>query len=519
MNEKFYSFFRKYGLITVLIIAIFFRFYNLSITPPGLYPDEAINGNNASQALSTGDYKVFYPENNGREGLFINIQSFLLYIFKVHAPWVLRSESAFWGVITILGIYLLTQYIFRKRKYSHLVAFLSSFFTAISFWHVDFSRMGFRAIMAPAILVWGIYLLILSLELLKEQKINYKKIILMSVLGGSIYGLGMYSYIAYRATPILIIFIYLLYKWIYKIDFKKIFTSFAFYVIASLIVFSPLGIYFIKNPGDFFGRTSEISITSSASPLKDLSSNIIKTLGMFDFKGDSNWRHNISGSPEIYWFVGIFFIIGIFSLIPKIKSSAINLSEKQDESEESEKNKEFEFFWWILIFWMFMAMLPVVFSNESIPHALRSILMIPPSYMLAGLGALAFINYFQKKCSQEKIFYATLIIVGVFLIFQSYASYFIFWAQNPNVANAFSENYVQLGNQLNQMPQSIKKYVIVNADGVLVNGIPMPAETIMFITDTFTQEKQKEKNIYYLLPSQEKEINDKNAVVLYLEPK
>ncbi|MFA6352700.1 MAG: hypothetical protein WCW90_00415, partial [Candidatus Paceibacterota bacterium] len=81
-------------VVILIIISVFFRFYNLNTTPPGLYPDEAMNGNNALESIATGDYKIFYPENNGREGLFINIQAFLLKTFGVNEPWVLRSASA-----------------------------------------------------------------------------------------------------------------------------------------------------------------------------------------------------------------------------------------------------------------------------------------------------------------------------------------------------------------------------------------------------------------------------------------
>jgi hypothetical protein len=543
MNEKMYSFFRRYGLVIVLIIAIFFRFFNLAITPPGLYPDEAMDGTNAQEAVSTGNYKVFYPENNGREGLFINIQAFLLKIFKVNEPWVLRSESAFFGVITVLGIYLLVQYIFRKRPYAHLAGFLPAFFTAISFWHINFSRISFRAIMAPAFLVWGVYLLIRSLERIREndQISNFKSQInsnyqnsennpkqkkswnlgfnawFLSILGGLVYGLGMHSYIAYRATPLLIIFIYLMYRWLYKVDFKKLFLGFVFYVTASLIVFAPLGIYFIKNPADFMGRTSQVSIFSGGKPLIDLGLNVLKTLGMFDVRGDSNWRHNFSGAPEIYWFVGIFFIVGIFSLIRKLRKVA-SQSDGGTLDEISEKNNEFKLLWWISMAWMAVAMLPVVISNEGIPHALRSILMIPPAYIFAGLGALVFINFIETK-SKQPLINISLSVIAMALICQVYVAYFVLWAQNPNVAGAFNENYVQIGRQLNELPQQIKKYVIVNAGGVLVRGIPMPSQTIMFITDTFTPDKQKQKNIYYLLPEQENQINTKDSIVFYLEPK
>ena len=531
MNEKFFSFFSKYGLIIVIIIAIFFRFFNLSITPPGLYPDEAMDGTNAQEALSTGHYKVFYPENNGREGLFINIQAFLLKIFNTNQPWVLRSLSAFFGVITVIGIYLFVRKIFRRHLYADFMAFLPAFFTATSFWHINFSRISFRAIMAPAFLVWAAYLIICSLEKIREndQKSNSKSQInsnyqnsesdpkqkkswnlgfgawFLSILGGLVYGLGMHSYIAYRATPVIVMFIYALYWFLYKPNAKKLILSFVVFVIASLAVFSPLGIYFIKNPADFFGRTSELSITASASPLKDLALNTIKTLGMFNVRGDGNWRHNYSGAPEVYWFVGIFFVMGIIlgaiRAIRKIKNHAY-----EDE----------DVLWLISIVWILIAMLPVVISNEGIPHALRSLLMIPAVFMIAGIGAFAAVS-FVSKYIKPNMLYVILVIIGIGLIVQVYCQYFILWGNNPNVAGAFNQNYVNIGNQINAISPAIPKYVVVNAGGVLVRGIPMPSQTVMFITDTFTADKQAAKNVHYVSPDQESTI-PKNALVFYLEP-
>ncbi|MEK7151084.1 MAG: hypothetical protein AAB784_00005, partial [Patescibacteria group bacterium] len=83
-------------IVLIIIVAIFFRFQSITSTPPGLYPDEAMNGNNALEAIETGNYKVFYSENNGREGLFINIQAQSIKIFgpstgagQGNQPWVL----------------------------------------------------------------------------------------------------------------------------------------------------------------------------------------------------------------------------------------------------------------------------------------------------------------------------------------------------------------------------------------------------------------------------------------------
>ena len=55
-------------LAAILTIAASLRFYGLEAAPPGLYIDEAADGANAVQAWESGDFRVFYPEDNGREG-------------------------------------------------------------------------------------------------------------------------------------------------------------------------------------------------------------------------------------------------------------------------------------------------------------------------------------------------------------------------------------------------------------------------------------------------------------------
>ena len=158
-----------YGLILIILIASFLRFWDLKNTPPGLWSDEAMNGTNAIQALESGPpaggWKIFYPENFGREGLFINIQALFVKALG-HEPWVLRLPSAIFGLLTVFGLYFLTKELLSVR-----VALFASFFLATSFWHINFSRMGFRAIMAPFFLVYfhGIFGGITSLMVLRAK--------------------------------------------------------------------------------------------------------------------------------------------------------------------------------------------------------------------------------------------------------------------------------------------------------------------------------------------------------------
>jgi len=499
-------------LFLIIIIAAFLRLGNLPAVPPGLYPDEAMNGNNALEALATGDWKVFYPENNGREGLFINIQSFSLALFG-NEPWALRFPSAIFGILTVLGVYFLTKELFgyeireeyentknEKGKDSYIrnkfvfrsehIALLAAFLLATSFWHINFSRIGFRAIMAPAFLTWGIYFLLLYLNRITTavSKLKIRNLLLLPLLAGVIYGLGFHSYIAYRATPLLVLFIFLTYLLKNKegVVRKKILVSGLWFLVASFIVFLPLGIHFLNNPPDFFGRTTQISVFNSPTPLKDLALNTIKTLGMFNFAGDYNWRHNLAGQPQLFWPVGIMFLAGLLISVRYVIRDTRYL---------------------ILLAWLGVAALPVIISNEGLPHALRAISMIPPVFILAGAGGVWIYRFFLEKIRNPQSLKAGAVIILVIIMGQAYYTYFIRWAKNSNTADAFASNYVEIGRELNKLPNDLPKYVIVNAGGVDVRGLPMSTQTVMFITDTFTPEKQVEKNIHYLLPDQIEKAN------------
>lgn len=477
MNKKTYAL-----LFVVLIIASFARLYQIGKLHPGLYPDEAMNGNNALEAIQTGDYKIFYPENNGREGLFINIQAGFIKVLG-NKPWVLRLPSAIFGIFTVLGIFYLAKELFKSVN----IALLSSFIMAVNFWHINFSRIGFRAIMAPLLLVWGIYFLLLAI---RKWEIHKRMSISIALLAGIIYGLGFHTYIAYRATPLLLLVLIPFFK--NKSGFWKLTATF---ILGTIIAALPIGLYFLKNPGDFLGRTTQVSIFTGGSPIKDITLNTLKTIGMFFFNGDWNWRHNLAGRAGLFWPVALLFAFGLIFALRKTFSKNF-------------RNDGFPFA--ILIGWLAVCSLPVVVSSEGIPHALRSILLIPPAVILAGFAGsfiyekLSFISVLaknpQKYTKILKLFANTLLLL---LLVEGISTYFLLWGKNPKTAEAFNSKYVEIGERLNNMPTETPKYVLVRAGGVLVRGLPMPTQTVMFITDTYLPENQKAKNIHYVMDSKE----------------
>jgi len=151
--------------------------------------------------------------------------------------------------------------------------------------------------------------------------------------------------------------------------------------------------------------------------------------------------------------------------------------------------------------------------------------MAPPVFILAGVGGVWFYELISTKLRNDTkirklLFYTVCYLLLFTLALESYASYFILWAQNPEVAGAFNANWTRIGRELKATCgdgcEKLPKYVIVYAGGVDIRGIPMPAQTIMFLTDTFIPEKQNAKNLHYVLPNQKDQV-PQNALVVELK--
>lgn len=477
----------KYAaLFGILIIAVFLRFHHLTTTPPGLYVDEAIEGDDASQAAATGHYRVFYTEDNGREGLYVNLIAILLeYFHAPHEPWVVRLPAAIAGVLTVLGTGLLGSALFGDET-----GLLAAFLLATSFWHINFSRIGFRAILAPFFLIWALYFL------LRAFKTPSSKAAWMWTLSaGTMYALGFYTYIAYRITPLLLLLFIPLYR--KNNDFGRRALLFA---ATTFLVAAPIGWYFLKHPGDFFGRLSQVSVTTGRNPIHDFSVNLIKTALMFTNHGDENWRHNLSGAPELFWPVGILFLAGIvIGVVFLLRHWRGKLAVNNGQGFPGVFGTS------LILAWLFLGMLPVVTSDEGIPHALRSILMLPPAIMFAALGGKWLYGVASRWTPKGARTAAAFFLAAVAAY--GYYEYFVLWAKDSHLPDAFSAEDVRIGREVNALPTKDPKYLVFPSWALPPKGVG-PA-TIMFITGSFTPEEQEQKNIHYFRRYYSLDANDR----------
>jgi hypothetical protein len=231
---------------------------------------------------------------------------------------------------------------------------------------------------------------------------------------------------------------------------------------------APLAAYFATHPGAFSGRMSELSVWRAAHSARQAAIEVVlntwRTARMFFIHGDYNWRHNYPWRAALYWPVAAFLVIGLI---------------------RRRKEK------WVPILWLAVGALPVVFSGQDVPHALRSILMLPPAMLLAGLGADGTYNLASRRLPAG-VAIACVAIVLALVAYDAYHTYFDLWARNREMPRAFDSDSAEMAREIRSLPGDEEKYVVTPP------GADMRPQSVMFLTGSYTAREQAATHIHYI---------------------
>ncbi len=462
-------------LAVILTIAAGLRFYGLEAAPPGLYIDEAADGANAIQALETRDFKVFYPEDNGREGLYANVASVFINFLGSNAR-ALRLPAAIFGFLTVAGVYALAS-----ELISSTAGLAAAFFLATSYWHLNFSRIAFRAIAAPFFLVWALYVLLLAFRR-RRHSVDFA---VWAVLAGVLYGLGFDTYIAYRITPILVILvlIWLLVeawrgRWL-----RRYWIATVLFTMGTAVTAYPLVRYLLSHPEMANNRVNQVSILDSPNLEQDIEANIWATVGMLYWKGDTNPRHNYPGRPEVFWPVAAFMTLGGAIAIWKMFANRPRTDRLPSV---------------LLLLWTACGAVPAVLSNEGLPHALRSILMLPPIAILAGIGAAGTLSVVSRGIPAP-LLTAVVITLAAVLVGETGYTYYA-WAKDPSTPQSFNGNLGRQARQINSLPAGRAKVVAIQGPREASDPFFPPLLPLRFLTKSVTPQQQEKLDLHFYTP-------------------
>ena len=434
-------------------LALVLRLWNLENVPPGVWYDEAHNATDGLQSAESGQFPVYYPANFGREGLFINIVGWLLYSFG-NTNFILRLFSALCGSLTVSGLFLLA----RRLKLSRPVAFLAALALAFSFWHLNFSRMVFRAIMVPLVLVWSGYFFLWAIE--KRRWWQF-------VLAGATLGLGFHTYIAFRVAPLIFILLAGSLFFIKKNFLKKYWLGALIFLFSALAVAAPILIYFYQNSAELTARTGAVSVFNAPglTPTQAIGKSLLMHLDAFLFHGDPNQRHNYASLPILSPVWALFFLFGFLLTGKEIISDSKKLFRKKPTGKFFLLSLFCQFVFWTML-------IPGALSIEGIPHSLRIIGTMPAVFLFVALPFEYLFRFWKKlahsqnlhlKRWREKTLHISL--TGLVVIFiltglsQTYI-YFFVWAKDSKTQEAFDNQLYQAGRTLQSVALAKNNFVI-----------------------------------------------------------
>ena len=406
-------------VLAVAVIAVAFRLHRLAMTPPGLHHDEAVNGLDVVYTIPQSS-PIFFEMNNGREPLFIYLQALAVQLLG-ETPLALRVTSAVLGVLTVLATYWLGREWFGRR-----VAVLAGIGLATSFWHVDLSRVGLRAISVPLFMV-------LTLGLL-SRGLNRGRLASFALAGLTI-GLGFYTYISARLVPLVVAAII---AWEAVRGGRHVanrWRGLLVLVAVAAAVSAPLGAYFAEHPEFLIGRSEQVSILNPEPSIEGeqdtFRSNLRNTLGMFVLRGDENPRHNLPGRPVFDPAAAPWFALG---LAVALWRAAESLGGRRRSDGRVEPTG------WLLI-WVVGGLALGALTYES-PNFLRLTLMVPAVYVVWGLGVATAWRWIDRRLLRLHVSgrAAGSVLVALLLLYEcglTYRDYFLDWASRGEVYRAF----------------------------------------------------------------------------------
>ncbi len=417
-------------LAAILLVAAGTRLYRLDL-PGGIWMDEALNGLQGIHAVRAHDWRVFYPENNGREGLWVDLTGVSEAVFGVNA-FGLRVPEALSGILTVLCLFFLLRRLFSAR-----VGFIAAWLAAIGFWFVHFSRV-LHATGTPLAITASLLLLIMALD---ATAARWQ--IALAIAAGAVFGFGFHTYLAFRAAPLLAAAFFSL-ELRRSQAVQRTNRVFGIAGFIALVVAVPLLRYFVAHPEFLFERAQQVSVFANPHPVRALAYSAVHTIVMFNWRGDTNWRHNLSGAPQLLWPIGIAFLGGVLM--------ALHAAWRRKWQARGEL---------LLLLWLVVMMLPAILAVEGVPHAMRTLGAAPAVYGLAALGYEWFLDRFSKPAVIHAIAFVLVAIPPC----GDVARYFGFWANNQQLVmhDAFSQRATAIGEYLKTLPPGSPVVIVIPA--------------------------------------------------------
>lgn len=395
-------------LCLIILLGAGARLYQLDRLPPGFYTDEAYYALDALDVIA-GARPIYFPANNGREPLFIYGLSISISVLG-RTPFAVRLPAALLGTLTIPAAYALGRALFNRR-----VGLIMAALTAASLWAIALSRIGLRASTLPPLAAVMLACLVTGLR--------QRRLWLMA-LSGALCGLCFYTYLSARLTPLPLIASGIFWYSAERLTGQRptiAWRALAAFGLCAAVVAAPLALYAARAPQVYLGRAEQVFIFGGEDGWRALFDNLVAVLGMFNWRGDLNARHNLPGRPAFDPLIGLAFVAGL-------AWSAYRVWKRREAASA------------LALLWSGTMLLPTLLTRDA-PHFLRAIGALPMVFVFPALA----LDWVWKRTGRwgGAVAFAVLALSGALTAWD----YFGVCAHDPNTRYAFQTAAVELAQE------------------------------------------------------------------------
>lgn len=406
--------------ISIFLLALFLRLYQINGIPPSLNWDEVSLGYNAYTILKTGsdEWGQFLPLSFRAFGdyklpLYIYFDVPFIKILGLNEIAV-RLPSVLAG----MGIVILVFFILKELTEDIYLSFFGMFISSVLPWLVIFSRTALEANLSLFLTCASFYLLLLSSK--RKSLLPFSAILL---------GLSAFTYNSSRVLILPFIFLAITFFGSNVFKRKELVTTLIFLLCSiTVVIFQALTVDSsarfrwttildegaITKINEFRGSSSLPAIVNQTLFNKvtyfisEASKNYFShfDINFLFLKGGSNFQFSIPGIGQAYLIILPLLLLGIWQSIRQRKN------------------------WQLFILaWMLVAPIPASITRDA-PHSLRAIFLTIPIILLTSLG----IGWIKNNL--PKIFHLSVALVLLVLGGNTY----YFW---QNYTIPYRENYSQ----------------------------------------------------------------------------
>ena len=280
----------------LLLLAAFFRIWDLGSTPPGMHNEELINAQ-ISERLRQGDLRVIYDEvTPGREGLYYAILAVATAITGRGV--ILWRLPSVW--LTMLSLAVTAQ--LMRRLFGRRTALFTLGLMSVTFWPIWMGRSVLHVALLPLAVSGTIYALSHAFQAQERTTAS-----LWFTIGGLALGIAQYVHVT-AWTLLVLAVLFVLYWYITDPDELNRHKGNLLYAAGLTFLISlPLIIFLVSHPG----VREPVPVTEQPGLITEIPVRIVTALTAFGLRGDMLPEHNLPGRPVLGPVLAVLMVIGI----------------------------------------------------------------------------------------------------------------------------------------------------------------------------------------------------------------